>query len=80
MRGSPYELQLKLVGWPLCKRPLRILEVFRIVRARADARDFHAARLLRLLCGSSPLPPPKNNRLSLRSRFHFFLHLSDQGG
>lgn len=40
MRGSPYELQLKLVGWPLCKRLLRILEVFRTVRARADARDF----------------------------------------
>ena len=83
MRGSPYELQLKLVGWPLCKRPLRILEVFRIVRARADALDFQ--QLDSLGCCVAPLlylPPKKYdpNRLSLRSRFHFFLHLSDQGG
>jgi hypothetical protein len=53
MRGSPYELQLKLVGWPLCKRPLRILEVFRIVRARADARDFQ--QLDSLGCCVAPL-------------------------
>ena len=60
MRGSPYELQLKLVGWPLCKRPLRILEVFRIVRARADARDFQ--QLDSLGCCVAPLlyPPLKN--------------------
>lgn len=56
MLGSPYELQLKLVGWPLCKRPLRILEVFRIVRARADARDFQ--QLDSLGCCVAPLLYP----------------------